>query len=69
MIKKLVFLMIFISSLFATSESIINKTAQDSSDSQNSNTLQVSQDLPQNHGKNGDIMGYWLSPRDKESGR
>lgn len=69
MIKKLVFLMIFISSLFATSESIINKTAQDSSDSQNLNTLQDSQDLPKNHCKNGDIMGYWLSPRDKESGR
>lgn len=69
MIKKLVFLMIFISSLFATSESIINKTAQDSSDSQNLNDLQDSQDLPQNHCKNGDIMGYWLSPRDKESGR
>lgn len=69
MIKKLVFLMIFISSLFATSESIINKTAQDSSDSQDSNTLQDSQDLPKNHCKNGDIMGYWLSPRDKESGR
>ncbi len=61
--------MIFISSLFATSESIINKTAQDSSDSQNLNTLQDSQDLPKNHCKNGDIMGYWLSPRDKESGR
>mgnify|MGYP004512868341 CR=1 FL=1 len=69
MIKKLVFLMIFISSLFATSKSIINKTAQDSSDSQNLNTLQDSQDLPKNHCKNGDIMGYWLSPRDKESGR
>lgn len=69
MIKKLVFLMIFISSLFATSESIINKTAQDSSDSQNLNDLQDSQDLPKNHCKNGDIMGYWLSPRDKESGR
>ena len=69
MIKKLVFLMIFISSLFATSESIINKTAQDSSDSQNLNELQDSQDLPKNHCKDGDIMGYWLSPRDKESGR
>lgn len=69
MIKKLVFLMIFISSLFATSESIINKTAQYSSDSQDSNTLQDSQDLPKNHCKNGDITGFWLSPRDKESGR
>lgn len=55
MLKKLVFLVVFI--ICALSKSNANASTQN---------VQDSKDL---HCKNDDIIGYWLSPRDKISGR
>lgn len=52
--KKLVFFAFFITQLFATNQSDLAQNSQDSST---------------NHCKNGDITGFWLSPRDSKSGR
>ena len=52
--KKLIFLAFLITQLFATNEGDLAKDSQD-------NTT--------NHCKNGDITGFWLSPRDSKSGR
>ncbi|MGX3011538.1 DUF2147 domain-containing protein [Helicobacter sp. 23-1044] len=52
--KKLIFLVIFITGVFADN---LQNLAHDS------------QNQSQNLCKNGDITGFWLSPRDKVSGR
>ena len=65
--KKLILLAIFALNLFADNlPNIVSDLAQDSRDSHNSSD---SQDSPQDNCKNGDITGFWLSPRDKVSGR
>ena len=62
--KKLIFLAIFSLNLFADNlPSIASDLAQDSQDSS------VLQDSSDSQCKNGDIVGFWLSPRDKVSGR
>ena len=65
--KKLIFLVIFAFNLFA--DNLPNITSNLARDSQDSNISQASSDSSQNNCKSGDIIGYWLSSRDKVSGR
>ena len=65
--KKLIFLVIFAFNLFA--DNLPNIAQNLAQDSQVLSVSQDSHDSHQNNCKNGDIIGYWLSPRDKVSGR
>lgn len=65
--KKLIFLVIFSINLFA--DNLPNITQNSAQDSRDSSVSQDSSDSPQDNCKNGDIVGFWLSPRDKVSGR
>ena len=68
--KKLIFLAIFSLNLFADNlPNIVSDFARDSRDLHNSSDSQDLHDSPKNNCKNGDITGFWLSPRDKVSGR